>query len=454
MRSDASQLPKGWRHVALGSIGVWGSGGTPDRRRSSYYGGSIPWVKIGDLADSKVTETEETLTEEGLNGSSAKLIDPGALLIAMYGASIGKLGITGMRSATNQAIAFCAPNPSLTTTEFLFQLMLFLRPTLISLGKGGAQPNISQSVLKSLEVPLPPLNQQAQMVQALESIGSSRHKATLHLAAARQRIESVRRAVLAAACSGRLTADWREANADVLPELDVALKRRPKQFRSLEHNDLDVIPNEWRWVQVDDLLPSGGIFDGPFGSSLKTSDYTDAGARVIRLENIGHLRFIGSKRTFVSIEKYEMLHKHSVHSGDIVFSSFVDNQIRVCVLPHDLEAMALAKADCFTLRPIDAAYRPYLTLQLASPSSYRSLVADVHGATRPRVNTTQVRSLPVPLCSIAEQHEIVRRFGALTALTEGLLARVDAASRRLDRSSQAVLAKAFRGELTLSYKQA
>jgi type I restriction enzyme S subunit len=365
----------------------------------------------------------------------------------MYGASIGKLGITGMTSATNQAIAFCVPDPEMTSTAFLFQLLLFLRPTLTGLGKGGAQPNISQTVLKSLEVSLPPLDQQAQIVRVLESIAISRKSAVKHLAAARKRVHFIRQGLLLAACSGRLTSDWRVKNDEEIPALDATSKKRPKQFRHLTQYELGEIPDTWRWVQVDDVLPSGGIFDGPFGSNLKSSDYAEAGARVIRLENIGHLRFIGSKKTFVPIEKYEKLLKHSVHSGDVVFSSFVDEQIRVCILPDDLEAMALAKADCFTLRPSEAVYRPYLALQLASPAAYRCLMADVHGATRPRVNTAQVRSLPIPICSIAEQHEIVHRFMALSELADGLLMRVDAASRRLDRSSHAVLTKAFRGDL-------
>ena len=166
-------------------------------------------------------------------------------------------------------------------------------------------------------------------------------------------------------------------------------------------------------MQVNDLLPSGGVFDGPFGSNLKSDDYTESGARVIRLENVGHLRFIESKRTFVSLAKYASLLKHAVHPGDIVFSSFVDEKIRVCVLPVDLDANALAKADCFTLRPSAAVYPQYLAMQMACHRSYDFLISDVHGATRPRVNTTQVRSLPIRLCSPQEQHEIMRRLDAL-----------------------------------------
>src|SRR5439155_3840164 len=112
-------------------------------------------------------------------------------------------------------------------------------------------------------------------------------------------LKRFRQAVLAAACSGTLTADWRR------------------------EEDGDVLPAGWRWASVDALVPKGGIFDGPFGSNLKTSDYTDAGVRVIRLENIGRLRFIESKRTYISDKKYQSLMKHTVSEGDIIFASFV-----------------------------------------------------------------------------------------------------------------------------------
>ena len=104
-----SELPPGWAKIALEKLGSWGSGGTPKRTDSRFYSnGTIPWLVIGDLNDGVVTQAQTYITEEGLFNSSAKLLPPNTLLIAMYG-SIGKLGITGIECATNQAIAFCIP---------------------------------------------------------------------------------------------------------------------------------------------------------------------------------------------------------------------------------------------------------------------------------------------------------------------------------------------------------
>ncbi|MGH7987440.1 MAG: restriction endonuclease subunit S, partial [Candidatus Binataceae bacterium] len=236
-------------------------------------------------------------------------------------------------------------------------------------------------------------------------------------------LKRFRQSVLAAACSGRLTEDWREAD------------------------DSDGLPSGWSWQTVEELLTKGGIFDGPFGSNLKTADYTHSGVRVVRLENVGWLTFIDSKRTFISNQKYESLTRHKVGEGDVIFASFIDEEIRACVLPS-FTTKAIAKADCFCIRPEpQLADRHYLALQLSSRESRDALRADIHGATRPRVNTTQVRKLRVRVCPIEEQREIVRRVEALFKLAEAIEERVAIATARAEKLTQSILAKAFRGEL-------
>ena len=167
-------------------------------------------------------------------------------------------------------------------------------------------------------------------------------------------------------------------------------------------------------MRVEELLPSGGIFDGPFGSNLKTADYTDEGVRVVRLENVGHLRFINEKESYISQQKYRTLEKHEVGADDIIFASFIDEKVRTCVLPM-LRTKAIAKADCFCLRPrVELVDRHYLTFQLVSGESYNRLMENVHGATRPRINTTQLRKLDIRVPSLPEQQEIVRRVESFT----------------------------------------
>lgn len=173
-----------WRHTTLGALGKWGSGGTPDRGRADFYGGDIPWIVIGDLNESIVTETASTLTELGLQSSSAKMVEAGAVLIAMYGASVGKLGVAGVPCATNQAIAHCIPDSSIVERNYLWLYLRGLRKALIASGRGGAQPNISQSILKAWLVLLPALAEQRRIVVKVDQLMALCDKLEAALAAA------------------------------------------------------------------------------------------------------------------------------------------------------------------------------------------------------------------------------------------------------------------------------
>ena len=162
------ELPKNWAKTTLGECFEWGSGGTPTSSVKKYYDGNIPWLVIGDLNDNYINTSDKTITQFGLENSSAKLVPKGTLLLAMYG-SIGKLGIAGMSLATNQAIAFALENKEINT-KYLFYYLLSVRSNLNLLGKGATQKNISQSVIKDFHFPLPPLAEQHRIVQKIEHI--------------------------------------------------------------------------------------------------------------------------------------------------------------------------------------------------------------------------------------------------------------------------------------------
>ena len=150
----------------LGELGQWGSGGTPLRSQAAYYGPGVPWLKISDLNDGVVVNAEEQITDLGLHNSSAKVVPPGAILVAMYG-SIGKIGIAGIKCATNQAIAFCVPGEQVDG-EFLFWKIRSLRSDLLALGRGGAQSNISQDILKRQQIWLPEIHEQHRIVARIK----------------------------------------------------------------------------------------------------------------------------------------------------------------------------------------------------------------------------------------------------------------------------------------------
>jgi type I restriction enzyme S subunit len=166
---DHSDLPRNWNLLPLAALGKWGSGGTPTKGNKSYYDGEIPWLVIGDLNDSIVVKAETHITAKGLAESSATIIPVGAVLVAMYG-SIGKSGIAGIECATNQAIAHCVPDTKVISSEYLFRLIIGLRRHLFSQGRGLAQQNISQTILKHLIVPVPPINEQLQIIAKVDKL--------------------------------------------------------------------------------------------------------------------------------------------------------------------------------------------------------------------------------------------------------------------------------------------
>lgn len=166
-------LPQHWEWKSLGEIANTSSGGTPSRNKKEYWeNGNIKWLKSGELNDGYIDFIEENITEEAIKNSSAKIFQKGTLLIAMYGATAGKLGILNLDSTTNQAIcAFLHKDKNIKFLEkFLFYFLFFLRDKIIKDSFGGAQPNINQTYIKNLQIPLPPIKEQEQIAKHLDFV--------------------------------------------------------------------------------------------------------------------------------------------------------------------------------------------------------------------------------------------------------------------------------------------
>ena len=160
------EVPQKWSWTTLGKIGKWQSGSTPSRLNKDYYNGEIPWLKTGDLNDGYITHIPEYITEKALNETSVKLNPSGSVLIAMYGATIGKIGILTYPATTNQACCACETFNGIDK-EFLFFFLLSHRDEFIKMGGGGAQPNISKEKIINTYIPLPPFAEQKRIVSAV-----------------------------------------------------------------------------------------------------------------------------------------------------------------------------------------------------------------------------------------------------------------------------------------------
>lgn len=343
------------------------------------------------------------------------------------------------------------------------------------------QKRVPAAYLSTRDIPVPPTDVQRRIVAKIEALFSELDKGVESLKTAREQLKIYRQAVLKHAFEGKLTARWREENADKLESPEQLLARiqqerearyqqqlqewkavvkaweknekegkkpgKPKKYKAIKKDSINLgnLPSEWAATCVADL--NSDVFDGPFGSNLKSSDYVEDGVRVIRLENIGYLKFIENKRSYITKEKYASLEKHTVHDGDIIFSSFVTEGIRIAVLPKSIDK-AVNKADCFCVRLHGKSVRnDYLASYLSTRSAYKQIEAEIHGVGRPRINTSQLKGFSVPLCSREEQDEIMQQLKRSLSVTDQLEMTIVQELSRCETIRQSILKKGFSGQL-------
>ena len=166
--TEIGRIPEEWEVKVLGKVCDTTSGGTPARSNPAYYEGNIPWITTSELKDGHIYDSKEHITISAIAASSAKLLPESTLLMAMYGATIGKLGITTLPLTTNQAC--CAILPKEDNIKYLFYKLLADRANLISKGCGAGQPNISQTIIKELKYSFPGKVEQSRIAAALTSV--------------------------------------------------------------------------------------------------------------------------------------------------------------------------------------------------------------------------------------------------------------------------------------------
>jgi len=267
-------------------------------------------------------------------------------------------------------------------------------------------------------VPLPPLTEQQAIVSKIEQLLSELDKGKHQLEAAQQQLKVYRQSLLKWAFEGKLT------NKDV------------------KEGEL---PKGWKWVQLNEVVEK--ISDGPFGSNLKSIDYVSEGVRVIRLENIGEMKFRDEYKTFVTTEKYQSLKNHTVRHGDIIFSSFIAETIRSVILPEYID-IAINKADCFLVRAADTIInKKYLAYFFSTKAMQYQLVNQIHGATRPRINTTQLKASIIPLPPLKEQHLIVQELESKLTVCDKIEETIAKSLQQAETLRQSILKRAFEGKL-------
>ena len=242
------EIPENWCWTTLGEVGKWQSGATPSRLCKEYYGGDIPWLKTGDLNDGYITDIPEYITQKALKETSVKLNPAGSVLIAMYGATIGKVGILTFPATTNQACCACVEYEA-TDQQYLFYFLLSHKENFIRQGGGGAQPNISKEKIVETLLPLPPFNEQKRIVNEVEkwfSIIDKIESGTIEL---ESYVKHTKSKILDLAISGKLVPQ--DPNDEPAIEL---LKRINPDFQPCDNSHYENLPENWCLAKVKDVF--------------------------------------------------------------------------------------------------------------------------------------------------------------------------------------------------------
>lgn len=178
-KTDIGPIPEGWRLATIDEHFSVVSGGTPSRGNAVYWSeGTIPWVKTTEVNYSVITETEEYITQAGLDGSAAKLLPAGTLLMAMYGQGVtrGKVGILGIKASCNQACAAMTPRDDVVVPRYLYHHLTSRYEAIRSLAHGGQQQNLNLDIVRKIDVPVPPtIDEQQEIVEVLDALDSKIH---------------------------------------------------------------------------------------------------------------------------------------------------------------------------------------------------------------------------------------------------------------------------------------
>lgn len=447
-----NHIPENWIEERLGDFVLYEKGKKPKvlvKQQNEDY--KYPYINIKAF--------EQKVFTEFSNGLSGVMCSEEDFLLVWDGARSGLVGkgIAGLVGSTLAKINF----PGIYN-KYAYYYLKSKYHEINTNAKGTGIPHVNPDLLWNYRFPIPPLAEQHRIVEKIEELFSEIDKGIEYLQSAKDRINIYRQSVLKAAFEGELTGESRfryETNSKP-EEIEESIqydreqikktseKNRMKLYISLTDEEIDAlhtIPRRWKWYKLGNMNVI--IFDGPFGSNLKTSDYVEDGVRVIRLENIGVNDFIEEKKSYITENKYAQLSKHTVYGGDIIFSSFISESVKVTQLPYTI-LRAINKADCFCIRLVGKSVNArYIMFYLSSRYSYNYLKNKIHGVGRPRVNTTQLKELPVPICSREEQDKIVEEIESRLSVCDHMEETIENGLAQAESLKQSILKKAFEGRL-------
>ena len=378
----------------MGEIGNWQAGATPSRMRKDYYGGNIPWLKTGDLTDGYICEIPETITDKALEETSVKLNPTGSVLIAMYGATIGKIGILTFPATTNQACCACVDYKAVTQ-KYLFYFLLSYKEEFVKMGGGGAQPNISKEKIISTLIPVPPIAEQNRIADEIERLIAFIETIDLNQGRLEQSLKLCKERILDMALSGKLIPQ----DQDDEPAIELLRKINPSfaptDNRHYENTPFE-LPKTWLWVTLSDI--------SNYGECANVSvDKISNESWVLELEDIekdsGRLlqRMRKSDRTINGV-------RHSFQKGDVLYSKLRTYLNKVLVADQD----GYCTTEIIPITCVQGIVPEYLCHVLRSKYYVDYTISLGYGVKMPRLGTGDALKSMIPVPPYEEQRRIVK----------------------------------------------
>ncbi|MBU0731746.1 restriction endonuclease subunit S [Patescibacteria group bacterium] len=410
MKNNEIELPAGWKMVELKTVCKTTSGGTPSRNNKEFYkNGKISWVKSGELKENIIFETEEKITKDALKSSNVKILPKGTFLMAMYGANIGQTAELGIEATTNQAVCAFFPDESKILKDFLKIYLINEKDNLIDKGFGGAQSNISQTIIKDLRIPLPPIPNQKEILMKLNESKSILTKSTSLLFEAEIRLANVMSSAL----------------------------------HKLIPDDESVLPEGWEMVELQDIAEIN-----PKKSEVKDiSDDTDVSFVPMAAVNehtgkieTPEIRKIGKVRKGYTYFK----------NGDVLFAKITPcmENGKSAIANNLVNGIGFGTTEFHVIRPSDRLNAKFIYSILRS--DYFRHIAQQHmtgTAGQARVPTDYIKTYQIALPPIEEQEKIVDRLTMIKSKVNEARNIYKEAKSRTDKIQQSLFRKAFRGEL-------
>ena len=427
-------IPITWEWCKLGWIGDWGAGATPAKGIPEFYtNGTIPWLRTGELNNGIVTDSEIKVTPYALQKCSLRECKVGDVLIAMYGATIGKVAIAGIELTTNQAC--CACTPYQVYNKYLLYYLMASKQKFIDLGEGGAQPNISRDKIVGFPFPLPPLAEQKRIVAKIEELlpkVEEYGKAQDALNKLNEELpDRLKKSILQEAITGRLVPqDPNDEPASVLLDKIRAEKKQLFKEGKLKKKDLEEtpisedekpfeIPESWEWVRLSSISKTITKGTTPRGGKVA---YSAAGIGFLRAENVvGFDKLDLSSMKYVTDEEHKGFLSRSILEANDLLITIAGTLgrtalVRECDLPLNAN-QAVSLVRLVNAKTLSLLYVIYV---LNAPSVQIILTNQKKVTAIPNLTLEIIGDCIIPLPPYAEQLRIVTKIEELFAVLDGI----------------------------------